>query len=268
MQIFNYSLSDSSQKLILCGGPYSNFSSLEALITKTKDSAHRFCLGDIGGFGPHPDRSIKLLRDNKFVCIKGNYDQTVGEGEADCGCGYIDPIDRKFAQVSFDYTLKNTSIENRNWLRTLPDQCLIEWCGKKILLCHGSPDEVNEFVFESEVTEEKINQWLTKFSVDAICVTHSGIPWIKKTSKGHWVNVGVIGRPAHEPSARVWFAQAQIVNGELGFSLTPLEYDSAPVIKAMRDEGLPEEFCESLLTGEWTTCSAILPPEEKKYRTR
>ena len=256
------------KKIILCGGPYSNFSSLEALIEKTKDSEFRFCLGDIGGFGPHPDRSIELLKKNDFKCIKGNYDQTVGHGEADCGCGYLDPLDRKFAQVSFDYTLKNTSPANREWLRTLPDQMILEWGGKKILLCHGSPDEVNEFVFESETPDEKIDQWLVKYDVDAICVTHSGIPWMKKTNRGVWINVGVIGRPAHEFSQRVWFAQAQLIGSEVSFELVELQYDPAPVISEMRKVGLPEEFCESLLSGLWTTCSAILPEHEKKPASR
>ncbi|MBC7712865.1 MAG: metallophosphoesterase [Rhizobacter sp.] len=256
------------EKIAICGGPYSNFSALEAFIIETQNLKSRFCLGDIGGFGPHPNRSIELLQKNNITCLQGNYDQTVGSGEEDCGCGYIDPIDRKFAQVSYDYTLKNTSDQNKAWLRSLPQHILLKWKNKKILLCHGSPDEVNEFVFESEVTEEKINLWLTKFNVDAICVTHSGIPWIKKTSKGQWINVGVLGRPAHEGLMRVFYATAEYENGNLNFKLCPMDYNPEEVIAAMRSEGLPEEFCQSLIIGEWTTCAAILPPEEVKIKKR
>ena len=203
---------DSDNTLYLFGGPYSNFSSLEAFLNKTKNSKYRFCLGDIGGFGPHPDRSIELLKNHHIICLQGNYDQTVGGGEADCGCGYIDPIDRKFAQISFDYTLKNTSDINRAWLRSLPEHILLTWKGKKILLCHGSPDETNEFVFESETSDEKIDSWLTKYQVDAICVTHSGIPWIKKTKKGFWVNVGVLGRTANEGLVRFFYESEDLLN--------------------------------------------------------
>lgn len=254
--------------IAICGGPYNNFSALEAFLKETAKSSMRFCLGDIGGFGPHPDRSIKLLRDHQVDCLQGNYDQTVGSGEADCGCGYIDPIDRKFAQISFDYTLKKTSDENKAWLRSLPEHIMLTWKDKKILFCHGSPDEVNEFVFESEAREEQIDHWLTKYQVDAICVTHSGIPWIKTTKKGSWVNVGVLGRPAHEGLKRVFYATAEMKNNELSFSLVPLEYDPTEVIAAMRSEGLPEEFVQSLLIGEWTTCAAILPPGERELKLR
>ena len=259
---------DDSGTIAICGGPYSNFSSLEAFIEETKDASHRFCLGDIGGFGPHPDRSIELLKKNNILCLQGNYDQTVGDGEADCGCGYIDPLDRKFAQISFDYTLKNTSDANRAWLRSLPGHILLKWKNKKILLCHGSPDEVNEFVFESEATDDKIDYWLTKFDVDAICVTHSGIPWMKKTSKGQWVNVGVLGRPAHEGLKRVFYATSFIKDNNLDFAIHALDYNPQEVIEAMRKENLPEEFIESLMIGEWTTCVAILPATEKIIKKR
>ncbi len=271
MKIIEMKIEDDVSHLILCGGPYSNFSSLEALIEQTNESdskSLRFCLGDIGGFGPHPDRSISLLKDNGFICIKGNYDHTVGFGEADCGCGYIDANDRKFSQISYDYTLKNTSEKNREWLRGLPDQVILTWKNKRILLCHGSPDEVNEFVFDSETKDEKIDQWLNAHSVDAICVTHSGIPWIRKTQNGEWVNVGVIGRPAHEGLPRVYFASSKFIENHLHFELKTLAYDATPVIAAMRAEKLPEEFCQSLINGEWTTCANILPDKERVIAKR
>ncbi len=31
----------------------------------------------------------------------------------------------------------------------------------------------------------------------------------------------------------------------------------------MRDEGLPEEFVETILTGWWTTCLEVLPAKER-----
>ena len=44
----------------------------------------------------------------------------------------------------------------------------------------------------------------------------------------------------------------------------PLDYDVQATATAMRAEGLPEEFVESLETGIWTTCAAILPAAERQ----
>jgi predicted phosphodiesterase len=252
----------------VCGGPYSNFSAVEKFLEETKDFTYRFCLGDLGGFGPHPDKTIDLLRSAGVICLKGNYDHSVGFGEADCGCGYIDPRDRHFAQVSYDYTFKNTSLKNRLWLQSLPDEIELEWKNKKILLCHGSPDSVNEFVWESETDEKKLSQWFQKNSVEMILCTHSGIPWIKRTNAGQiWFNVGVLGRPAHEDNTRVFYGLVSAENN-LNAELVAMNYDSTEVIAAMKQEKLPDEFIESLKTGHWTTCSNILPPEEAHIQKR
>ena len=69
------------------------------------------------GPGPHPDRTIARIRESYVVCIQGNHDHAVGHDQRDCGCGYVDPRDREYAQVTFDYTAANTSAPNKAWLR-------------------------------------------------------------------------------------------------------------------------------------------------------
>ncbi|MFQ5460969.1 MAG: hypothetical protein ACE5EL_09270, partial [Anaerolineae bacterium] len=53
-----------AQRLALFGGVYSNTTALAAVLA---DAAARgaapYCLGDLGGFGPHPDRVIDVLRE-------------------------------------------------------------------------------------------------------------------------------------------------------------------------------------------------------------
>ena len=77
------------RRVAVFGGVYSNVHALAA----TLDDARRrgveavYCLGDVGGFGPHPDRAVALLRQSGAVTIQGNYDAAVAGGAADCGCG-------------------------------------------------------------------------------------------------------------------------------------------------------------------------------------
>src|SRR5207247_9035421 len=87
------------------------------------------CLGDLGASGPHPDRVFPMLHERQVVCLAGNYDHSVGHGLEDCRCGYTDPRDNYFAQISYDYTLANTSADNRKWLRSLPAEIRLELGG-------------------------------------------------------------------------------------------------------------------------------------------
>jgi predicted phosphodiesterase len=123
-------------KLAFYGGLYSNYLALEAAISDalTHDVDAMYCLGDLGAFGPYPDRVFPLLRDNSIACVQGNYDDSIGNELDDCQCGYTDPRDNHFAQISYDYTLKNTSDNNNAWLRELPKEIRLNVDGLRILL--------------------------------------------------------------------------------------------------------------------------------------
>ena len=53
------------------------------------------------------------------LCLSWGFNQVATKlaihGLADCQCGYTDPRDNHFAQLSYDYTLAHTSAENRAW---------------------------------------------------------------------------------------------------------------------------------------------------------
>ena len=78
-----------STRLALFGGVYNNYLALEAAIAKAQKIGvdEIYCLGDIGAFGPYPNRAFPLLTDNNILCIQGNYDESVGNDLADCQCG-------------------------------------------------------------------------------------------------------------------------------------------------------------------------------------
>ncbi|MBI3635346.1 MAG: metallophosphoesterase, partial [Candidatus Rokubacteria bacterium] len=83
------------ERVALLGGVYSNHRALAACLedARRRGADAVYCLGDIGGFGPRPDRVFPLLRDGGVRCIQGNYDVAVAAGNTDCGCGYADPRD-------------------------------------------------------------------------------------------------------------------------------------------------------------------------------
>ncbi|MDZ7765768.1 MAG: metallophosphoesterase family protein [Melioribacteraceae bacterium] len=71
-----------SVKLALIGGVYNNYIALDEAVkdAKKKGVDEIFCLGDLGAFGPHPDRVFPILHENNVKVIQGNYDHSVGNG--------------------------------------------------------------------------------------------------------------------------------------------------------------------------------------------
>lgn len=254
-----------SNLICVFGGVYNNYQSLTALL-KAGDAAGvsaYYCLGDVGGFGPSPDAVFPVLRgrDDVFV-MQGNYDHSIGNRLEDCACGYVDPRDNYFAQISYDYTLANTSDENKDWLRELPVEFRDVWAGKRVLMAHGSPRKTNEFMWESACPDGFLQYLLDEAGADILMVTHTGIPWIRKLeSGGQVVNVGVIGRPPNDGTTFVDYTLVDTDTAEV--IPRRLAYDHEALAEEMRQERLPEEFVETILTGYWTTCLEILPAKER-----
>ncbi|MEQ1501993.1 MAG: metallophosphoesterase family protein, partial [Myxococcota bacterium] len=253
-------------KVALFGGAYSNWLATRAVVADAvaRGADAVWFLGDAGGFGPHPDRTIDALRELPIRSIQGNYDDSVGNGRDDCGCGYTDPRDNRFAQLSYDYTLANTSADHRRFLAGLPTSARIRVGARSVRLCHGSPRRVNEFLWESTTPTSFVSHLCRQSEVDLIACTHTGLHWARYDAEGRGVvNVGAVGRPANDGSTDVWYTLLEERDGRLVHTFVPVAYDWRTLADEMAREGLPPEFVATITTGWWTTCLEILPARER-----
>jgi predicted phosphodiesterase len=254
------------ERIAVFGGVYNNYLALDAAL---RDVRRRgvdavYSLGDLGAFGPHPDRVFPLLHEHGVQCIQGNYDNSVGNGLADCQCGYTDPRDNRFARMSYAYTLENTSPANREWMRSWPMQRRLQVGRYRLLLCHGSPRRMNEFLWESTTSTHFLDHLCREQDADVILATHTGIKWHRRLANDrHFVNVGVLGRPENDGRTNVWYALVE-AGPEFRLQLVPVEYEHERLAAEMRSERLPEEFVETVMTGWWTTCLEVLPAKERR----
>lgn len=257
-------------RIAVLGGVYNNYLALEqALRDAGKAGAGAvFCLGDVGGFGPHPDRSVEVLRGATDVrTMQGNYDDSIGNELADCQCGYTDPRDNHYAQISYDYTLTHTHAENRRWLRDLPTGFRLRLGDREVLMSHGSPRRVNEFLWESMTPVAFLERLLREHEADVLLCTHTGLHWSRRVPGQNdrgCVNVGAIGRPANDGDPGVWYALLSADDpGRFHVQMRRVEYDHEALATEMEREQLPEEFVETIRTGWWTTCLEVLPAKER-----
>lgn len=278
------------QKILVFGGVYNNHLALRAVLQEARDWGAEavYCLGDFGGFGPSPNKVWPLLRWGleapggvlepgvaDFVrSIQGNYEQSLASGAEDCNCGYADPRDNHFAEVSYRYTAANCSVEFKAHMGTLPARRRVllgdEHGSAELLLVHGSPRQVNEFLFESTTPDPFLEVLLEQERADGLLCTHTGMHWQRRLASGRLAaNVGVIGRPANDGSCSVWAARLDFDEQDsdprrrLRCAFVPILYDAEALAEEMRREGLPEPFVETILGGWWTTCLEILPAKER-----
>ena len=258
-------------RLAFFGGLYSNYLALEVALddAAARGASGLYCLGDLGAFGPHPDRVFPLLLDAGVRVVRGNYDDSIARGLDDCQCGYTDPRDNHFARLSYQYTFRNTAERWRRWMSDLPDQIRLEVAGRRILLCHGSPRRTNEFLWESTTSTQFLEYLAHAHEADLIVGTHTGLHWERELPGGRrFVNAGVLGRPANDGRTEVWYTMvtfARTDSAKAGFEVEfiPVSYDHERLASEMRAEGLPAEFVQTITSGWWTSCLEVLPAKER-----
>ena len=256
----------SFDRLALFGGIYSNHAALSRAIGLARglNVDATVALGDFGAFGPHPDRTVEILRAAAIPAIQGNYEESLSSAALDCHCGYTDPRDNRFAQLSYDYTRDNTSAEHKVWMGTLPLQARVKVGSTRVLLCHGSPRQINEFLWRSTTSTAFIEKLLRDCETDLIVCTHTGLHWSRMVGPSRGVvNVGALGRPANDGKTNAWFATIEEVRGDIVTAFVPVEYDHESLAREMEGERLPPEFVETIRSGYWTTCLEVLPAKER-----
>lgn len=256
-----------TERIALFGGVYSNHLALAALLrdAPSRGATRIYCLGDLGAFGPHPDKVFPLLRGAGIPVVQGNYDNSVGNNLADCQCGYTDEKDNYFARLSYEYTFKNTAPANKAWMRDLPPELRLDLNGVSVLLCHGSPRKTNEFLWDTTTSTAFLERLCEAYKAQVIVGTHTGLHWHRiLSSNNHFINCGAIGRPANDGRTCVWYTLLSVDEAKrVSVDFIPLDYDHERLAAEMRAERLPEEFVQTIETGWWTTCLEVLPMKER-----
>src|SRR5207237_3173772 len=111
--------------------------------------------------------------------------------------------------VSISYTNQMINDEERAYLRTLPAHIRVEFQlnndNLKLLLVHGSPRRVNEYLFEDR-EEKSLLRIMQDADADIMCFGHTHKPYhrILNSPEGnknhfrHAINIGSVGKPKDE----------------------------------------------------------------------
>jgi hypothetical protein len=122
---------------------------------------------------------------------------------------------------------------------------------------------MNEFLWETGTSDTFLHRLARDFDAEIIVGTHTGLHWERKFDGVHFVNCGVIGRPANDGTTHVWWTLLEETNDGVRAEFRPLVYDFHQLADEMLGENLPEPFVGTIETGWWTTCLEILPMKER-----
>lgn len=258
-------------KLAVMGGSYGNVPALSACIQHAKDvGCEGFAfIGDATGCCGHSDETLALIREHFPFLVAGNYEQKAASREEDCGCNYTNDEDNHYWGIAYVWAMASLSDENRSWLGTWPDLAYLETSVGRILLCHGSPAQTNEFLYESELDDRRLQGWLDQHQAVGFVCGHSGFPWIRPLD-GHRfaANCGVCGKPDHDHDAAVHYLTVDLSAAAPMAKIERVEYDHIAWADQLDREGVDDVFTIPVRNGVWTCGLNSMPATERVLRPR
>lgn len=252
-------------RIALFSDIHANLPALEAFfkdIEKQKIDAI-YCLGDLVGYNIWPNEIIEAIRKRGIPTIAGNYDFGVGRKSDDCGCAYKTELDKAMGSQSIALTNELVSDENRQYLRTLPAHLNIEFQldnhSMNLLLVHGSPRKINEYLFEDR-EEKSMMRIMETVDADMLFCGHTHKPYHRifeyekegRTAYRHAVNIGSVGKPKDgDPRGSYVIINLQedsnIFNRDsIQVEFIRFDYDIEKAAKAVEESVLPNNFADML----------------------
>jgi putative phosphoesterase len=232
------------------GDIHANLPALEAVLNDmdARGLTQRYCLGDLVGYGTEPNAVIERIRSLGIPTIMGNYDQGVGHSSDDCGCAYKAAEDEARGKRSIAWTNAHTSDDHKAFLRDLPASIPLQLEGLRILLVHGSPRKVNEYLYEDRPTES-IERILDQAEADVLVCGHTHLPYHRRLPSGrHIINAGSVGKPK-DGDPRAGYITLSVRDGDLHAEFIRVPYDVERAATAIEASDLPHEFARMLREG-------------------
>ena len=145
---------------------HANAEALRAVMTRMRRKKFEevICLGDFVGYGAQPNQVLDVMRTmrGRKIYIRGNHDR-VASGLDDAN-GF-----NQAAKAAALWTRDHLSPPNRRFLRDLTVGPVIH---RGVLLCHGSPYDEDEYVFNVH----HAGQILALFGSPMILFGHTHLP--------------------------------------------------------------------------------------------
>ncbi|WP_207427435.1 metallophosphoesterase [Pedobacter sp. SYSU D00535] len=227
---------------------HANLPALEAFFEdiQKRDIDSWYCLGDLVGYNTWPNEVIEEIRKRKIPTIAGNHDLKVKKLKRDEG-------------LEVDYAYHIGSDDARDYLSRLPrfirKHFELDGAPATIMLVHGSPRSVNEYLLE-DLEESYVSAMMEEEDADIMFCGHTHKPYHRtlttSNSYRHLINVGSIGKPKDGDPRGCYVILTLDKSSSLksadGIKVEffRFEYDVEKAASAVENSPLPTEFADRL----------------------
>lgn len=231
-------------KLAVLGDIHGNLPALESVLAHAKAAGAEIIInaGDTVGFGPYPEESVERVRHEISLSVRGNFDE-----KALAARGTKKEAKASLKAYAAYSAYKALTSKSKEFLAQLEPQTRLSVGEFRILLCHGSPRDIDEGIFP-DTDEERLREFATISGADIIVFGHTHIPFHRVVDGVHFINTGSVGRPA-DGDPRAAYALVEVKDKECIVKHFRVEYDVVSVVEKVRKDGHPKAFARMFKQG-------------------
>src|SRR3972149_1691849 len=236
------------KKLLVLSDVHANYPALKAIENHVDpDRFHRIVnAGDLTVYGTFPNETIEWFRRRMTsVCIAGNTDSRVlaiREGKP------LGKPKKEEKRAMYYWTCDNLLPENREYLKSLPEEADVAVEDLRIRILHGDFDEGEESSSSPGYPGNRFRSLARKSIYQAYILGHTHIPFHTIINGVHFINPGSVGRP-FDGDPRSSFAVLTVSSGNITVEHFRIPYSVEEVITGLRENGLPDRYAEMYRTG-------------------
>lgn len=226
---------DHSYRIAVLADIHGNFPALRAVLNAAANDgvAHLFLLGDFVGYYYWPRECLDEIEDWPNDAIAGNHDKLLYSVARNSTA-----LAKLTAQYGNGHKVACTTLSNNQllWLGNLPDRLTVSVAGKTVLLCHGSPWSLDDYIYPDAPADVVEQMKEAPHDVVFFGHTHYQTLWAEGTICV--ANPGSVGQPRDRRPGAQWLLW-EPNSGEIQHRCE--QYDITEVAETcrLRDPGIP-----------------------------
>ena len=178
--------------------------------------------GDLVGYYFSPMQVLDLLEKWNKVIVRGNHEVMLANARRDST--YLAKVDARYGS-GVRIAIEQLSSDQLDELCNLPHPLELEIDGVRILLCHGAPWDLDQYVYQN-ATPELLARCVSE-KYDLVVMGHTHHPMIKEIGKTVLVNPGSVGQQRNRQPGAYW-ALFDTVDRSITFHKE--KYDVTPLL--------------------------------------
>ena len=188
-------------KIGILGDIHGNKDALNAVLKAAKlcNVEQLLITGDLVGYYPFAKDVLTLLSTWDIEIVRGNHEEMLHKSITDKV--YLEEITAKYG-TGLLVSIAELSVQEIDYLVNLPHPLLLNIEHKKIMLAHGSPINVNAYLYPD--SDLSFCDWVREMDCDIFICGHTHYPMKKLMDEKILLNPGSVGQPRNKGSAAHW----------------------------------------------------------------